>query len=209
MSTDDTPEQGPEIVDVSAQPQPGPSAPRAAPAPGAGPAPATGVISAPAMGVNSSPATGVNPALETRVKSESASGANSASATGREIFGPADPEVQYLGAVPRNRQQGENLTYNLFTKKHYYSNISLIQSVMLPKLLLYLTLPHYFLHPPANFHSPSRNFLHPPALFSSPSRIIFHNPPAKLLLILFAQLDYFNVCIFLYKIILNYNNRYS
>jgi hypothetical protein len=184
MSTDDTPEQGPEIVDVSAQPQPGPSAPRAAPAPGAGPAPATGVnstpatgvisapatgvISVPATGVNLSPATGVNPALATRVKSESAGGANSASAasaTGRDIFGHADAEVQYLGAVPRNRQQGENLTYNLFTKKHYYSNISLIQSVMLPKLLLYLTLPQISIHPPEIFFTLPHYFLHPPALF--------------------------------------------
>ncbi len=171
--------------------------PRAAPAPGAGPTPATGVISTPATGVISTPATGVisapatgaNPALETRVKTESAGGANSApaaSVTGRDIFGHAEAEVQYLGAVPRNRQQGENLTYYLFEKKNYYSNISLIKSVMLPKLinflhspaLIFVTLPHYF---------PSRIiFRHPPALFFVtltlphyfPSRIIFRHPPA-------------------------------
>jgi hypothetical protein len=99
------------------------------------------------VGSTAAPAEGANPALETRVKTESAGGANAAPAapvTGRQIFGHGDAEVQFLGAIPRNRNQGENLTYSLFEKMHYYSNISLIKSVMLPKILVFV-----FLDPPA------------------------------------------------------------
>jgi hypothetical protein len=138
MSTEDIPEQVPEIADVVAQPQPGPSAPRAAPAPGAISAPVTGATAtpgtgasaAPAVGAIAAPAGGANQALESRVKTESVGGANAAPAapvTGRQIFGSGEPEVQYLGARPRVPNQGDDLANNLFKEKmHYSSNISLI-----------------------------------------------------------------------------------
>ena len=113
---------------------------------GATATPGTGASAAPAVGAIAAPAEGANPALETRVKTESAGGANAAPAapvTGRQIFGQGEAEIQYLGAIPR-RNQGEDLAYNLFEKMHYYSNISLIKSVMLPKILVFVfpTLPH-------------------------------------------------------------------
>jgi hypothetical protein len=157
MSTEDIPEQVPEIADVVAQPQPGPSAPRAAPAPGAVSAPVTGATAtpgtgasaAPAVGAIAAPAGGANQALESRVKTESVGGANAAPAapvTGRQIFGSGEPEVQYLGARPRVPNQGDDLANNLFKEKmHYSSNISLIKSVMLPKILIFVTpTPHQF-----------------------------------------------------------------
>ena len=157
MSTEDIPEQVPEIADVVAQPQPGPSAPRAAPAPGAISAPVTGATAtpgtgasaAPAVGAIAAPAGGANQALESRVKTESVGGANAAPAapvTGRQIFGSGEPEVQYLGARPRVPNQGDDLANNLFKEKmHYSSNISLIKSVMLPKILIFVTsTPHQF-----------------------------------------------------------------
>jgi hypothetical protein len=79
-------------------------------------------------------------------------GANAAPAapvTGRQIFGSGEPEVQYLGARPRVPNQGDDLANNLFKEKmHYSSNISLIKSVMLPKILVFLySTPHYFRDP--------------------------------------------------------------
>ena len=110
---------------------------------GATATPGTGASAAPAVGAISAPAGGANQALESRVKTESVGGANAAPAapvTGRQIFGSGEPEVQYLGARPRVPNQGDDLANNLFKEKmHYSSNISLIKSVMLPKILIFVT----------------------------------------------------------------------